>query len=169
MAIRPDLVVPVRDRRQRKRYLTLKNLRNAMIVIVVLFAGLTLWSAFHGKKTDGYGRLVATQVGTTETMTKRPAPTIVNEAPISDQTAVDPLLISANAKAQILGGTSSAQLPTPAPVQTPTGVGTMPPSLRSNPGHGVAIVGGADGVTLVRPGGKPVERPKLQGGVFRPQ
>lgn len=167
MRSRPDLVVPVRDRRQRKRYLTLKNLRNALIVLVVIAAGLTAWSAFHGKKTDGYGRLVATQVGTTDTIARKAPPTIVQEAPINDQTAVDPLLVTANARAQILGGTSS-QLPEPVP-QTSTGVGVMPPSLRSNPGHGVSIVGGAEGVTLVRPGAKPVEKPLLQGGVFRPQ
>lgn len=168
MKSRPDLVVPIRDRRQRKRYLTLKNLRNALIVIAVVAAGLTAWSAFHGKKTDGYGRLVATQVGSTETVERKAPPLIVQEAPISDQTAVDPLLVNSNARAQILGGTSSAQLPVAAPVQTPTGVGTMPPSLRTNPGRGATIVGGADGVTLVRPTGKATDRPVLQGGVFKP-
>ena len=169
MRSRPDLVVPVRDRRQRKRFVTLKNLRNALIVVVVLFIGLTVWAAFHGRKTDGYGRLVATQVGSTDTMAHRPAPSIVQEAPIPDQTAVDPLLVTANARAQILGGTPP-QLPVPAAVQQPAnGVGTMPPSLRTNPGHGATIVGGADGVTLVRPNGKPADRPVLQGGVFRPQ
>ena len=168
MRSRPDLVVPVRDRRQRKRYLTLKNLRNALIVVVVVAAGLTAWSAFHGKKTDGYGRLVATQVGSTETMARKAPPSIVQEAPVNDQTAVDPLLVESNARAQILGGTSS-QLPVAAPVQTPAGVGTMPASLRTNPGHGATIVGGAEGVTLVRPTGKATDRPVLQGGVFKPQ
>ena len=168
MANRPDLVVPVRDRRQRKRYVTVKNLRNALIVVAVLFLGLTVWAAFHGRKTDGYGRLVATQVGSTDTMARKAAPTIVQEAPIPDQTAVDPLLVTANARAQILGGTPS-QLPVAGTTQTAAGVDPMPRSLRTNSGRGATIVGGADGVTLVRPTGKPADRPVLQGGVFKPQ
>jgi hypothetical protein len=154
MASRPDLIVPIRDRRARKRILTLKNFGWAALAGVLIFAGLTIESSMRKGKSDGeYGRLFGKQVSR-ETAVAKPAPDIVKEAPVPDQTAADPTLVDAAARAQILEAQPLTP-PVPPPVSVPA------PVLGAN----VSIVGDANGVTLTRTDSAP--RPKLSGGVFK--
>src|ERR1041384_7907759 len=51
---RPDLIVPIKDRRQRKRYLTLKNFGWFMLAAVVIFIGITIRSEMRGRSSGDY-------------------------------------------------------------------------------------------------------------------
>jgi hypothetical protein len=153
MARRPDLIVPIRDRRARKRILTLKNFGWAALAGVLVFVGLTIESSVRKPKSDGdYGRLFGKQVQV-PAITKAP-PDVVKEAPVPDQTAADPTLVGAAARAQILEAQPLTP-PVPPPVSVPA------PVL----GADVSIVGDANGVTITRTDS--VARPKLSGGIFK--
>ena len=157
MSRRPDLIIPIRDRRQRRRILTLKNFYKAAIVAIVLFAGLTIYFDIRHPRSNGdYGRLFSKQVsGQVPQVTKRPVD-VVKEAPVPDQTAADPLLVAAQAREQYLGN------PTLTPVPVVANAMTRPPATNS---EGTAVVGGPNGVTIVK--GKTNTKPTLQGGIFR--
>ena len=153
MARRPDLIVPIRDRRARKRILTLKNFGWAALAGVLVFVGLTIESSVRKTKSDGdYGRLFGKQVQV-PAIAKAP-PDVVKEAPVPDQTAADPTLVGAAARAQILEAQPLTP-PVPPPVSVPA------PVL----GADVSIVGDANGVTLTRT--DTAARPKLSGGIFK--
>jgi hypothetical protein len=155
-------MIPIRgDRRQHKRYLTLRNGGKALLVLVGLFALFELQARMrHGTSGDDYGRLFREQA---------PAPIDVRkvepvrEAPaVADQAATDPMLVAPAAREQYLG-TSSLQPPVPEPQPTaPAAIVTT--TTVSGDGHGITIVGGANGITIVRGTGKP---PALSGGVFK--
>ena len=157
MKPRPDLIVPIRDRRGRKRVLTLKNFGYAAIGLVVIFAALTIQSDLRHSKGDGYGRLFSKQVSS-QTDVLKPKIDIVREAPVPDETSADPLLIAPAAREQYLG-VNSSNMPQPVvsnsvmpaqPVQTQTGA--------------VSIVGGPEGVSVTK---QAPQRPTLSGGIFR--
>jgi hypothetical protein len=155
MARRPDLIVPIRDRRSRKRILTLRNFGWAALAGVLIFAGLTIESSMRNPKSDGeYGRLFGKQVSGQAPAVAKAAPDVIKEAPVPDQTAADPTLVGAAARAQILEAQPLTP-PVPAPIAVPA------PML----GADVAIVGDANGVTLTRT--DTAARPKLGGGIFK--
>ena len=142
MSHRPDLIVPIRDRRKRRRILTLKNFRKAILVIAIFFLGVTIQSDLRHGPADEYGRLFRKQVSGQVTVAPKNYP-MVREAPIEDQTAADPLLVSAAARGQYL-------LATP----------------QEAPRSDVAVVGGPNGITIVR-GRTEQQHPTLSGGIFR--
>ena len=154
MRSKPGLIVPIRDRRAHKRILTLRNLRNASIVIAVLFLAVTIQSDLRHPKSGEYGRLFSKQVpGQNEIARTRQD--VIREAPVPDQTAADPLLLAPAAREQYLGVDGNA---------APAGE----PALRQEPAHSdLAIVSGPNGVTITR--GKPQQQqqPTLSGGIFR--
>jgi hypothetical protein len=146
-----EVIIPNRDRRQGRRILTLKNFRNAALVLIALFLVVTIYAKFRTPKTaDDYGRLYKGQIKTPDVTPKQPE--IVQEAgPITDADGADPTLLSAAARAQYLG-TDSASALTPAPAQTAS---TVQKDER------VTIVGGTEGVSIVK---ENRERPVLGGG-----
>lgn len=148
---KPELIVPVRDRRQRRRILTLKNFLNAAVVLIALFAVVTIYVKFRTPKTaDDYGRLYKGQIKTPDVTARQPE--IVQEAgPIADADGADPTLLSAAARAQYLL-TDSASALTPAPAQT---------ASTEQKDERVTIVGGTEGVSIVK---ENRERPVLGGG-----
>ena len=155
MARRPDLIVPIRDRRARKRILTLRNFGWTLLAGVLVFAGLTIESSIRKPKTDGdYGRLFQKQVSGQAAGVARAAPDVITEAPVSDETSADPTLVSAAARAQMLAA-QPLMPPVPPPVSVPA------PAL----GADVAIVGDANGVAITRTDS--AGRPKLSGGIFK--
>ena len=157
MSRRPDLIIPIRDRRQGRRILTLKNFYKAAIVAIVLFAGLTIYFDIRHPRSNGdYGRLFGKQVSGQVPEVTKPPVDVVKEAPVPDQTAADPLLVAAQAREQYLGN------PTLTPAPMAADVMTTPPATNSD---GTAVVGGPNGVTIVR--GKTNAKPTLQGGIFR--
>lgn len=158
MSRRPDLIIPIRDRRQRRRILTLKNFYKAAIVAIVLFAGLTIYfDVRQPHSSSDYGRLFGRQVSGQVPQVTKPPVDVVKEAPVPDQTAADPLLVAAQAREQYLGN------PTLTPVPVVVNAITPPPPATST--DGIAVVGGPNGVTIVK--GKTNTKPTLQGGIFK--
>ena len=139
---RPDLIVPIRDRRKRRRILTLKNLGWVAIIFAAFFVGITIESNLRRRSTtDAYGRLFGKQVSSQTTITPKKYEA-VTEAPVVDQTAADPLLVDAMRREQYLQ------------VQT----ATTPPASDT--------VSGPNGITIITGRPQP-SRPLLSGGIFR--
>lgn len=153
---RADLIVPVRDRRQHRRILTLRNLRNALLVIIAIFAGITIEANLRKPSTADYGRLYARRVERTAVVQKKPV--VVEEGQITDATAADPTLVAAQARAQILTGESD---PRPQPVIPPQ---SSVPLIGHDAAGRLVVVGGPEGVTLVQQSGP---KPVLGGGFGR--
>lgn len=149
------------ERRQHKRYLTLRNARIAFIAVVVAFAAITIQSSLRGKKSGEYGRLFGEQVQTAPIDVRKVEPVV--EAPaVADHTAADPMLLAPAAREQLLGtpATTSAAVVTP-----------EPPPFFAQPrpageGSHVAIVGGAEGVSIVATE-QQQQQPALSGGIFK--
>ena len=115
---KPELIVPIRDRRQHRRILTLKNFTRAAIVVVAFFVGLTVESNLrHPKSASDYGRLFGKQVSG-QTAVAAPKYDVVKAAPVDDQTAADPLLVDAQRREQWL----SVQSTPATDPQTNTGI-----------------------------------------------
>jgi hypothetical protein len=156
MSSSPDLIVPIRDRRQSRRILTLRNFRKALLGVAVLFLVLTIQFDLRHSNSDHYGRLFGSQVSSQTTIAAKKFD-VVREAPVPDQTAVDPLLLSAAVREQYLG--------VDAPLQPVTTTGAVTAQPLDAPHGDVAIVSGPNGVTIVK--GEAPKRPTLSGGVFR--
>jgi len=154
MRNRPELIVPIRDRRRRKRVLTLKNFRNFALGIAVLLLAVTIQSDLRHLKPGQYGRLFGKQVPSQPEIAPRKIEVVREAPPVPDQTAADPLLLASAAREQYLG------------VNTPPAPPTVAPAGEPAPREaGVAIVSGPNGVTIVRGEGK--RQPALSGGIFR--
>jgi len=135
-----DLVVPIRDRRQHRRVLTLKNLWKVLIGLAIFFAGITIESNLRRPaKTDDYGRLLGKQVHGQQVVEPRKADIVV--APIEDQTAADPLLVAAQRREQWLGTDTTTTITTATTTQAP-------------------------GIVINRQDPQP-SQPLLSGGIFR--
>jgi hypothetical protein len=161
---KPELLVPIRDRRKHRRYLTLKNFRNALIVFAVLFAAIQFRSEMRGEDGSSWGRLMAREMP--QAVEQKPVE-VVQEAvaePVPDAEHADPLLTEPMARAQWLDG-NFATPETHAPI-----TGTMSvqvPRAEASVATGetrVAIVGGAEGVQVVT---RQRRAPVLSGGFGR--
>ena len=146
------LLVPIHDRRQRRRYLTLKNFGIVTLVLMALFVAISIRSEMRGRTSGEFGRLfqreVALDVQQKPVEVVREAP-----APVPDATHADPLLTEPMARAQWLQDENAA----PA-MLIPTAS-----EVRPN-GSDVAIVGGSEGVTVVQ---QERRKPVLSGGFGR--
>jgi hypothetical protein len=154
---RPDLIVPVRDRRARKRILTLKNFAIFVAVLVLIFAIITIRSEMRGSTRGDYGRLFEREAAVE--IEQKPVE-VVHEAPppVDDSTHPDPMLMEPAARAQWLQDQQTAEAATIVPV-------TPAQAARITSGSAeVAIVGGNDGVAVVR---KDRKKPVLSGGFGR--
>ena len=141
-----SLIVPIRDRRRRRRILTLKNFGRVLLGVTIFFAGLTIQSDFrHQQPAHEYGRLFGKQVSGQTAIEPKKAD-VVTVAPIEDQTAADPLLVRAAAREQLLLDQTT----------------TTAPQTSAN------SVTGPGGVVIVR-SGTPIDQrhPTLSGGIFR--
>jgi hypothetical protein len=141
-----SLIVPIRDRRRRRRILTLKNFGRVLLGVTIFFAGLTIQSDFrHPQSATQYGRLFGKQVSG-QTVVEPKKPDVITVTPIEDQTAADPLLVRAAARGQLLLDQTS----------------TTAPQTNAN------SVTGPGGVVIER-SGTPIDQrhPTLSGGIFR--
>ena len=155
MSHRPDLIVPIRDRRQRKRYLTLRNARNVAIVLVIAFVAITIYSEMRPSTTTGnYGRLSNSEMPEID---QKPVEVVQENAPpVPDQTVPDPMLVAPMAREQWLQGQ---------PGITPDPATSAPVTFANVQGPArIAIVGGPGGVTIVQ---EPRRKPVLSGGFGR--
>jgi hypothetical protein len=152
---RPELIVPIRDRRQRKRYLTLKNFGVATAAAVVLFIAITIRSEMRGTEPSSFGRLMTREMPAVEQKNVevvREAPAITNEATHADPTLVGPMV-----REQWLRSDAAA----------PPVIVNVPPRTEAALASGetdVAIVGGPEGVAVVK---QPRRRQTLGGGFGR--
>jgi hypothetical protein len=155
MRSRPDLIVPIRDRRQRKRYFTLKNFAIALGVLIVAFIAITIHSEMRGVGPANYGRLVDRELP--PVIEQKPLE-VVREAPTvaTEQTHADPTLIEPMTREQWL----HAQTETATPVDIPARAAAAVVSGETE----LAIVGGPEGVKVVQ---KERRRPTLSGGFGR--
>jgi hypothetical protein len=154
---RPDLIVPIRDRRQRKRYLTLKNFGIAAAIFVVLFIGITIHSEMRGNGPANYGRLVERELPPGDRVQKPVE--VVRETPTVsvEQTHADPMLVAPMAREQWLHAqTETTAVPVPIAPRAAASVVSGETEL--------AIVGGPEGVQVVQ---KERRRPTLTGGFGR--
>jgi hypothetical protein len=138
---RRDLIVPVRDRRKGKRYLTLKNVALAMLVCLLAFIAISIRSELGGRGPVDYG-------GHEVNLPPPPEPEPVE--------VVQEALSSMFVDEQI-----GEPLPPPPPLPPPTRVDTSVVH-----GGEIAIVGGPEGVTIVH---QERRRPTLSGGFGRPR
>ncbi|MEA2572502.1 MAG: hypothetical protein QOI24_4503 [Acidobacteriota bacterium] len=167
MKRKPELIVPIRDRRRRRRIFTLKNFAKAALVAVIVFVLLSF--DWHRPMSSDYGRLLAHPVTPVETA--KPHTPVVVEGKVEDRTGVDPLLIEPAAREQALGVNLS--LPpretatiAPASIAVAPIVSTIEPQApRATGTRGVVIVGDANGVAIVKSSAAP--RPVLSGGIFK--
>ena len=160
---KPDLIVPIRDRRQGRRILTLRNFGGAALVLVVLFLVVSIHSEMRKPAPDQYGRIVSKELARNDAALQKPKIDVVQEATVSDQTAADPMLIAPAAREQYLGVNAPPAAPVPPPA--PDFVAPQP-ALRSASGK-VTIVGDSTGVAVVQSSTVPTH--KLSGGIFKEQ
>ncbi len=138
---RRDLIVPIHDRRKRKRYLTLKNAAIATFVCFIAFVAISIRSEMRGRGPVDYGG----EKVSLPSPPPEPEPVeVVQEAPSS--TFVE----------EQLGEPAPPSLPPPPPPRPEAGV---------TRGDSVAIVGGPEGVAIVR---QERRHPTLSGGFGRP-
>lgn len=162
-----QLIVPIRDRRRRRRILTLKNFAKATLAIAALFVAITVYSNVRGTPSGDYGRLLGRQVAVPNDDFVRKTG-VVTEAPVPDQTAPDPMLVAPAAREQLLRADSNVPPATPAAAITAP---AAPAFVASNVsaearGNGVAVVGDGTGIAIVR--GAAGDKPVLSGGIFKP-
>src|SRR5829696_2558563 len=117
MSHRPDLIVPIHDRRKRKRILTLKNFGIFMAVLVVAFIAISIRSELRGLAPGDYGRLFRREVP--PPVEAKPMEVVREEEPaaVDDQSHADPMLVQPMARAQWLVDDTTTT--TTAPVTTP--------------------------------------------------
>jgi len=145
------------ERRQHVRIVTLRNFGWLAIAALVAFGAITVRSEMRGRHMHDYGRLYDGQL--TRDAAKKEPVEVVNEAEaaapspqIADQTpAAEPMLVLP------VDPASAAIEPQQATIISPA---VVPRARESR----VAIVGGADGVTVVQQTRK---RPLLAGGFGR--
>jgi hypothetical protein len=160
MSHRPDLIVPIHDRRRRKRILTLKNFGIFVAVLAVAFIAISIRSEMRGLAPGDYGRLFRREVP--PAVEAKPMEVVREEEPaavpvvVNDQSHADPMLVAPMARAQWLVDDTAT---TTAPITTPV---VTSASMRGE--ADVAIVGGTEGVTVVR---KERRKPVLSGGFGR--
>ena len=123
-----------------------------MLVLTVLFIGITIRSEMRGRTPGEFGRLFQREV---DLKIEQKPVEVVREAPlpVDDSTHADPMLVGPAARAQWLQD-DTATTATVAPV----------PPVRSSASE-VAIVGGPEGVAVVRKEARP--KPVLSGGFGR--
>ncbi|HEX3577535.1 MAG TPA: hypothetical protein VHY33_03140 [Thermoanaerobaculia bacterium] len=163
---KPLLIVPIRDRRQRRRILTIRNCAISMLSFAVIFAAISIYNEARRTPAGEYGRLFGSQVPATNTAISRNVD-VIKEGAIDDQRAADPMLVAPAAREQILLADTNVPAPPPQPVAVPV----APPSAIGNvSGHGTTIVGDGNGVAIVRASAtSTAPRPVLSGGIFKQQ
>lgn len=139
---RPDLIVPIRDRRKRKRILTLKNFAIVSGVMLLVFVAISTYSEMRSIPSADFGRLFGRQ------LPPPPPPKpmeVIEEAPVTDHTQA--VLVDTTARTQWIEQDLA------------------PPKIEPlRQGQDVVVVGDTAGITVVR---RERRRPELAGGFGR--
>jgi hypothetical protein len=153
----PLLIVPIRDRRQGRRILTIRNCAITMLAVAIVIASFSIYSE-RRHSTGGYGGLFGTEVAATNRVERKAD--IIDEGTVADQSAPDPMLAAPAAREQVLGADTTTTI---APVQPV-------PIQAVAEGHGATIVGDGKGITIVKaPATSTAPHPVLSGGIFKQQ
>lgn len=150
--------LPVHDRRQHRRFLTRRNVGIATLACLLVFAAITIRSEMRRPSHGPYGSLFSRALPA-EGIAAKPAPEVVVEKPIADQTGADPMLVLPAEREQYLGVDPTTTIVTPIEARA-TGV----PDVRPGATGRVAIVGDEHGVAVVQ---EKRETPVLRGGFGR--
>jgi hypothetical protein len=154
MSHRPDLIVPIRDRRRRRRIVTLKNFGILMAVLAVAFVAISIRSEMRGLTPHDYGRLFRREVP--PPVEPKPMEVVKEAAPVDDQTRADPTLVEPMVRSQwLVDQAATTTTVAPSPVVSAAAV-------RGE--SEVVVVGGTDGVSVMR---REKRRPVLSGGFGR--
>lgn len=161
MRSRPDLIVPIHDRRKRKRYLTLKNSAIVFGVLLVAFTLISIRSEMRNPDEGQYGRIVAREI--TQKVERKPVETVTEQTPaVADASHADPMLVAPAAREQWLLG--DPQEPAAVTMTALPTAGTRAETAVATGETRVAIVGGTEGVTIVQ---QTRRQPVLAGGFGR--
>jgi hypothetical protein len=136
------------ERRQHIRIVTLRNFAWCTMVFLLVFAAISLRSELRGRHMHDYGRLTPRQV-VQEKVEQQPVEVVSEAAPSAPVQSLAPQMTIAE---------QSTIVTTP----------TVAPAAMQAPVRGdarVAIVGGPEGVSIVR---QERPRPMLRGGFGRP-
>jgi hypothetical protein len=163
---KPLLIVPIRDRRQRRRILTIKNCAISMLSVASLFAAISIYNEARRGPAGEYGRLFGKQVTVPNEGIARKTD-VIHEGPVADQSAPDPMLVAPAAREQILMANTNVAVTKP--VATTAAVVPRPSAIGEVRGHGTTIVGDGNGVTVVKAPTTTASRPVLSGGIFKQQ
>jgi hypothetical protein len=161
---KPLLIVPIRDRRQRRRILTIRNSAISMLSLAVIVAAISTYNAARRTPAGEYGRLFGSQVPATNTTVTRKVD-VIEEGPADDRGA-DSMLVAPAAREQTNVLITPTTVPAPAPIASPSAIGNVS-------GHGTTIVGDGSGVAVVHASTTSTTgtaaRPVLSGGIFKQQ
>jgi hypothetical protein len=164
---KPLLIVPIRDRRQSRRVLTVKNCAITMLSVAVIFASISVYNEARRGPAGEYGRLFGKQVSVPNDDVKRNVD-VIHEGDVTDQSSPDPMLVAPAAREQILMANTNVPTATVAPQPVPVAV--TPTAAADVRGHGTTIVGDGNGVTVVKAQStSTAPRPVLAGGIFKQQ
>lgn len=147
---RPDLIVPIRDRRQHKRILTLKNFGIFVVVALIAFVAISTRSELRGNGDRGdYGGLLSRELP--KPVEPKPMEVVHEAQPVVEQTHADPMLVEPMTRAQWLQDQTATVVP----------VTTANASTIARGDGDVTIVGDSSGVTIIR---RERHKPVLSGG-----
>jgi len=135
------------ERRRHIRIVTLRNFAWFTMVSLLLFAAISLQSELRGRRMQDHGRLTGRQVETTPV--EKPVEVIPEATPAQSTPAQTMTIVPAEPQ------------PQPQPLPTTMAMPVAPPQGGDSR---VVIVGGPEGVTIVR---EPRRRPLLAGGFGR--
>jgi hypothetical protein len=164
MSRNPLLIVPIRDRRQRRRILTIKNCAMTMLGIAVVFATISIYSEARRGKGGDYGRLFGSQVGTPNRNVARNVE-IVHEGSVADQSAPDPMLVAPAGREQLLMARSNVA-PAQSSETSAAPIVVVPANAKA---HETTIVGDGNGIVVAKPASTTAAHPVLSGGIFKQQ
>jgi hypothetical protein len=161
----PLLIVPIRDRRQHRRILTIKNCAITMLSVAVVFASISIYSAARRGKNGDYGRLFGSQVGAPARDVSRNVE-VVHEGSVDDQSAPDPMLVAPAGREQLLMAKSNAdQIPASTSEASPAPIVVVPASPKA---HQTTIAGDSKGIVVAKPpASSTAAHPVLSGGIFK--
>ena len=155
----PDSRVPAVERRSRRRILTLRNVRNGFIAALAVVAALNIRSEMRDStNSEEFGRLYQQDISKAPQPQATTAASVMEIAPVDEAASADPFALDAARREQYLGQTPLEPVALIDPV-APT------PEIAPADGDSVRIVGGPEGVTLIREDRK--RGPALGGGFGR--
>lgn len=143
------------ERRSNRRYVTLKNAAIAGIVLVVLFLGLSAWSAFR-PDSNASGDLFRPRTPAPDSIATRRDPIVVREGAAYNRPETNPVLLDRGA----LDGLQGPAVPppaTPAPSITAEEMNFEHRTSQLGKGKRITISGGTEGVQVRAEPDRPVQ------------